>query len=165
MCPSLFVPWPTRLCLAPFMCLSHDTVSWSDAAWKPGRVSLACASATHRKGKCVLICVLMGLWALSLGLCCWFLYFMSRFVDFGCMLQIRSVHFLPDGRSVVDTIGGKRFRVLSRGMRDGYCIANIKYLEDMKVCTSDEFLDYCYVQECRKRHVLFVNCMSLSSWR
>lgn len=66
---------------------------------------------------------------------------MSRFVDFGCMLQIRSVHFLPDGRSVVDTIGGKRFRVLSRGMRDGYCIANIKYLEDMKVCTSDEFLD------------------------
>uniref|UniRef100_A0A671PNH9 LON peptidase N-terminal domain and ring finger 1, like n=1 Tax=Sinocyclocheilus anshuiensis TaxID=1608454 RepID=A0A671PNH9_9TELE len=55
-----------------------------------------------------------------------------EFVDYGCMLQIRSVHFLPDGRSVVDTIGGKRFRVLSRGMRDGYCIANIEYLEDMK---------------------------------
>uniref|UniRef100_A0A8C1RXH3 LON peptidase N-terminal domain and ring finger 1, like n=1 Tax=Cyprinus carpio TaxID=7962 RepID=A0A8C1RXH3_CYPCA len=55
------------------------------------------------------------------------------FVDYGCMLQIRSVHFLPDGRSVVDTIGGKRFRVLSRGMRDGYCVANIEYLEDMKV--------------------------------
>uniref|UniRef100_A0A673M0Q6 LON peptidase N-terminal domain and ring finger 1, like n=1 Tax=Sinocyclocheilus rhinocerous TaxID=307959 RepID=A0A673M0Q6_9TELE len=54
------------------------------------------------------------------------------FVDYGCMLQIRSVHFLPDGRSVVDTIGGKRFRVLSCGMRDGYCIANIEYLEDMK---------------------------------
>lgn len=55
------------------------------------------------------------------------------FVDYGCMLQIRSVHFLPDGRSVVDTIGGKRFRVVSRGMRDGYSIANIQYLEDMKV--------------------------------
>lgn len=55
------------------------------------------------------------------------------FVDYGCMLQIRSVHFLPDGRSVVDTIGGKRFRVISRGMRDGYSIANIQYLEDMKV--------------------------------
>lgn len=49
------------------------------------------------------------------------------------MLLIRSVHFLPDGRSVVDTIGGKRFRVLSRGMKDGYCIANIEYLEDTKV--------------------------------
>lgn len=55
------------------------------------------------------------------------------FVDHGCMLQIRSVHFLPDGRSVVDTIGGKRFHVLSRGMRDGYCIANIEYLQDTKV--------------------------------
>ncbi|KAG1972014.1 LON peptidase N-terminal domain and RING finger protein [Pimephales promelas] len=60
------------------------------------------------------------------------------FVDFGCMLQIRSVHFLPDGRSVVDTIGGKRFCVLSRAMKDGYCIANIKYLEDMKVKDEEE---------------------------
>lgn len=49
------------------------------------------------------------------------------------MLLIRSVHFLPDGRSVVDTIGGKRFRVLSRNMKDGYCIADIEYLQDTKV--------------------------------
>ena len=49
------------------------------------------------------------------------------------MLIIRSVHFLPDGRSVVDTIGGKRFRVLSRGMRDGYSIADIEHLEDTRV--------------------------------
>lgn len=69
------------------------------------------------------------------------------------MLQIRSVHFLPDGRSVVDTIGGKRFRVLSRGMRDGYCVANIEYLEDMKVRTFNGFFIfyYCNVEECRKR--------------
>lgn len=49
------------------------------------------------------------------------------------MLQIRNVHFLPDGRSVVDTVGGKRFRVLQRGMKDGYCTADIEYLEDVKV--------------------------------
>lgn len=49
------------------------------------------------------------------------------------MLQIRNVHFLPDGRSVVDTVGGKRFRVLKRGMKDGYCTADIEYLEDVKV--------------------------------
>lgn len=49
------------------------------------------------------------------------------------MLQIRNVHFLPDGRSVVDTVGGKRFRVLKRGMKDGYCTADIEYLEDIKV--------------------------------
>ncbi|XP_040190632.1 LON peptidase N-terminal domain and RING finger protein 1 isoform X2 [Rana temporaria] len=55
------------------------------------------------------------------------------FADYGCMLQIRNVHFLPDGRSVVDTIGGKRFRVLKRGMRDGYCTADIEYLIDIQV--------------------------------
>ena len=49
------------------------------------------------------------------------------------MLIIRSVHFLPDGRSVVDTIGGKRFRVLSRSLKDGYSIADIQYLEDTRV--------------------------------
>ncbi|XP_037328705.1 LON peptidase N-terminal domain and ring finger 1, like isoform X1 [Pungitius pungitius] len=60
------------------------------------------------------------------------------FVDYGCMLTIRSVHFLPDGRSVVDTIGGKRFRVVSRGMKDGYSIADIEYLGDTRVESSDE---------------------------
>lgn len=57
----------------------------------------------------------------------------SSFADYGCMLQIRNVHFLPDGRSVVETVGGKRFRVLRRGMKDGYCTADIEYLEDVKV--------------------------------
>ncbi|KAJ8410943.1 hypothetical protein AAFF_G00179780 [Aldrovandia affinis] len=60
------------------------------------------------------------------------------FVDYGCMLFIRSVHFLPDGRSVVDTVGGKRFRVLDRGMKDGYCIADIQYLEDVRVSDAEE---------------------------
>ncbi|KAL2305164.1 hypothetical protein Nmel_007139 [Mimus melanotis] len=62
----------------------------------------------------------------------------NGFADYGCMLQIRNVHFLPDGRSVVDTIGGKRFRVLRRGMKDGYCTADIEYLEDVKVADGEE---------------------------
>ncbi|XP_053092309.1 LOW QUALITY PROTEIN: LON peptidase N-terminal domain and ring finger 1, like [Pangasianodon hypophthalmus] len=60
------------------------------------------------------------------------------FADFGCMLHIRNVHFLPDGRSVVDTFGGKRFRVLTRSMRDGYYIANIEYLQDQRVEGKEE---------------------------
>ncbi|XP_041838643.1 LON peptidase N-terminal domain and ring finger 1, like isoform X2 [Melanotaenia boesemani] len=60
------------------------------------------------------------------------------FADYGCMLIIRSVHFLPDGRSVVDTIGGKRFRVLARGMKDGYSTADIEHLEDSRVEGRDE---------------------------
>lgn len=49
------------------------------------------------------------------------------------MLYIRNLDYLPDGRSVVDTVGLKRFRVLQRGMKDGYCTADIEYLEDIKV--------------------------------
>ncbi|XP_075853431.1 LON peptidase N-terminal domain and RING finger protein 1 isoform X2 [Microcebus murinus] len=78
----------------------------------------------------------------------------NSFADYGCMLQIRNVHFLPDGRSVVDTVGGKRFRVLKRGMKDGYCTADIEYLEDVKVENEDEIKnlrelhDLVYSQAC-----------------
>uniref|UniRef100_A0A672FN69 LON peptidase N-terminal domain and ring finger 1, like n=1 Tax=Salarias fasciatus TaxID=181472 RepID=A0A672FN69_SALFA len=64
--------------------------------------------------------------------------FFVDFLYYGCMLIIRSVHFLPDGRSVVDTIGGKRFRVLSRGMKDGYSTADIEHLEDTRVEDREE---------------------------
>lgn len=57
----------------------------------------------------------------------------SSFADYGCMLEIRQLELLADGRSLVDTIGGRRFRVLRRGHRDGYNTADIEYLEDKKV--------------------------------
>lgn len=50
------------------------------------------------------------------------------------MLEVRDVKLFPDGRSVVDTIGVSRFRVLSHGQRDGYHTAKIELLEDRKVC-------------------------------
>ncbi|XP_069492797.1 LON peptidase N-terminal domain and RING finger protein 2 [Ambystoma mexicanum] len=58
---------------------------------------------------------------------------LKGFADYGCMLEVRDVKFFPDGRSVVDTVGRSRFRVLSHGQRDGYNTANIEYLEDAKV--------------------------------
>uniref|UniRef100_A0A8C3LY55 LON peptidase N-terminal domain and RING finger protein 1 n=1 Tax=Chrysolophus pictus TaxID=9089 RepID=A0A8C3LY55_CHRPC len=57
----------------------------------------------------------------------------KSFADYGCMLEIRQLELLADGRSLVDTIGGRRFRVLRRGHRDGYNTADIEYLEDKKV--------------------------------
>ncbi|XP_058049735.1 LON peptidase N-terminal domain and RING finger protein 1 isoform X1 [Ahaetulla prasina] len=57
----------------------------------------------------------------------------NGFADYGCMLYVRNLDYLPDGRSVVDTIGLKRFRVIRRGMKDGYCTADIEDLEDIKV--------------------------------
>uniref|UniRef100_A0A9J8BRP0 LON peptidase N-terminal domain and RING finger protein 2 n=1 Tax=Cyprinus carpio carpio TaxID=630221 RepID=A0A9J8BRP0_CYPCA len=58
---------------------------------------------------------------------------LSKFADHGCMLEVRDVKFFPDGRSVVDTIGIARFKVLCHGQRDGYHTAQIEYLEDKKV--------------------------------
>ncbi|XP_038269212.1 LON peptidase N-terminal domain and RING finger protein 1-like isoform X3 [Dermochelys coriacea] len=56
----------------------------------------------------------------------------KSFADYGCMLEIQHMEFLADGRSLVDTIGRHRFRVLRRGHRDGYNTADIEYLEDEK---------------------------------
>ncbi|XP_078720869.1 LON peptidase N-terminal domain and RING finger protein 3-like [Lampetra fluviatilis] len=55
------------------------------------------------------------------------------FAEYGCVLKIRSVEFFPDGRSVLDTEGLRRFRVLARKQKDGYSTADIEYLEDTKV--------------------------------
>ncbi|KAJ8297429.1 hypothetical protein KUTeg_023960 [Tegillarca granosa] len=55
------------------------------------------------------------------------------FADFGTMLEIRDVQFFPDGRSLVDTIGGKRFKVISRARRDGYNTAKVEFTEDTPV--------------------------------
>lgn len=59
---------------------------------------------------------------------------MHRIIFF---FQVRDVKFFPDGRSVVDTIGVSRFKVLSHGQRDGYHTAKIEYLEDKKVGRQD----------------------------
>ncbi|XP_060096255.1 LON peptidase N-terminal domain and RING finger protein 1-like isoform X1 [Heteronotia binoei] len=57
----------------------------------------------------------------------------KSFADYGCMLEIQKIDFLPDGRSFVNTTGKRRFQVLRRGHKDGYNTADIEYLEDKKV--------------------------------
>ncbi|XP_022607467.1 LON peptidase N-terminal domain and RING finger protein 3 [Seriola dumerili] len=58
---------------------------------------------------------------------------LKGFADYGCLLEIRDVKFFSDGRSVVDTIGKRRFKVIQHRERDGYNTADIEYLEDVKV--------------------------------
>lgn len=57
----------------------------------------------------------------------------NRFADYGCILEIRNVEFFADGRSVVDSIGKRRFKVIQHSQRDGYNTADIEYIEDQKV--------------------------------
>ncbi|XP_038063085.1 LON peptidase N-terminal domain and RING finger protein 3-like [Patiria miniata] len=57
--------------------------------------------------------------------------------DIGCMLEIQQVENLPDGRSVIKTVGGRRFKVLSRGMRDGYNTSMVEFIKDVEVTGDD----------------------------
>ena len=52
------------------------------------------------------------------------------FSNYGTMLEIRDIQYFPDGRSVVDTMGGRRFRVLDRHTKDGYNTASVHFLKD-----------------------------------
>lgn len=36
------------------------------------------------------------------------------YAEYGTMLEVRDVEFFTDGRSVVDTVGGRRFKVSNR---------------------------------------------------
>ncbi|KAJ8906511.1 hypothetical protein NDN08_003004 [Rhodosorus marinus] len=58
--------------------------------------------------------------------------------DVGTMLYIRKQEVLPDGRSFVETVGLRRFRIKERSNRDGYNLAKIEYFEDEDSATADE---------------------------
>ncbi|KAE8262304.1 hypothetical protein A4X09_0g7489, partial [Tilletia walkeri] len=51
--------------------------------------------------------------------------------EYGTMLEIRSVQMLPDGRSMIETVGSYRFRVLETGTLDGYSVGRVERIEDV----------------------------------
>jgi len=46
--------------------------------------------------------------------------------EYGTMLEIRSVRMQTDGRSLVETWGTYRFRIMERGALDGYMVGRIE---------------------------------------
>lgn len=56
-----------------------------------------------------------------------------RFTEYGCMLEIRNYQFTRDGRAVVATVGGRRFRVMKVSNKDGYYVAKIQWVSDKRV--------------------------------
>ncbi|KAF9259523.1 hypothetical protein L218DRAFT_874451 [Marasmius fiardii PR-910] len=59
-------------------------------------------------------------------------------VEYGTMLEIRSVQMLPDGRSMVETWGVWRFRILERGILDGYVVGRVERIDDVEDDLSEE---------------------------
>ncbi|CAF3259069.1 unnamed protein product [Rotaria socialis] len=54
----------------------------------------------------------------------------ETFADYGTLLYIRGLVYTRDGRSIVDTIGQRRFRVIDRGVRDEYCTGHVQLIQD-----------------------------------
>ncbi|ORX36950.1 PUA-like domain-containing protein [Kockovaella imperatae] len=52
-------------------------------------------------------------------------------MEYGTMLEIQSVQMLPDGRSMVETVGSYRFKLLEKGNLDGYTVGRIERIDDI----------------------------------
>lgn len=57
----------------------------------------------------------------------------NGYADFGTMLEIRDIEYIQDGRSIVNTVGSRRFKIVSKGGRDGYNTAAVEFLQDDKI--------------------------------
>lgn len=66
--------------------------------------------------------------------------FFSRYAEYGTILDIRDRVLLRDGCSILSTVGGRRFRVLSGGEKDGYDTAQVEFLKDT-VVQEDQLLN------------------------
>ena len=62
----------------------------------------------------------------------------NDYSEYGTMLEIRDVQYFPDGRSLVDTVGARRFKVKSKGHMNGYETAKVEFIADSTVTEVDK---------------------------
>lgn len=56
-----------------------------------------------------------------------------QFEELGTLLRIINLEYMPDGRSLVETVGVSRFRVTQSSLFDGYIVGNIERIDDISV--------------------------------
>lgn len=56
---------------------------------------------------------------------------MAGVMEYGTMLDIKSIQMLPDGRSMVEAVGTHRFRLLEKGSLDGYTVGRVERIDDI----------------------------------
>ena len=55
----------------------------------------------------------------------------TQFMQFGILLHIEHMQLLPDGRSIIETRGVSRLRVVEHGMLDGYVVGRTERIDDI----------------------------------
>ena len=61
----------------------------------------------------------------------------THFMMYGTLLHIVSMQMMPDGRSLIETIGVSRFKVKSWKMLDGYIVGNIDRIDDVSLAEEE----------------------------
>lgn len=75
------------------------------------------------------------------------------FYQYGTLLHIISMQLLPDGRSLIETTGVSRFRVLKYGSMDGYTVGQIQRIDDISL-TDEENLEASETSQSYHPHAL-----------
>lgn len=69
-----------------------------------------------------------------------------QFTEYGCMLEIKTSHFTHDGRAVVSTCGGRRFKVLNSSIKDGYNVAKVEWVRDKRLSSETEIAGKVFIK-------------------
>jgi len=56
----------------------------------------------------------------------------------GSVAQVEDCHTLPDERSIIDTVGTRRFEILEKWNKDGYLVGKVRWLTDKMPRTEEE---------------------------
>lgn len=62
----------------------------------------------------------------------------THFMQYGTLLHIISIEFMPDGRSLIETRGLSTFRVKDWRMLDGYIVGNVERTDDIPLAEEEQ---------------------------
>ncbi|MCJ1254514.1 hypothetical protein MMC24_002329 [Lignoscripta atroalba] len=61
----------------------------------------------------------------------------TQFMAYGTLLHIINIQIMPDGRSLLETVGVSRFKVKNWSMLDGYVVGNIERIDDIPLAEEE----------------------------
>lgn len=59
------------------------------------------------------------------------------FYQYGTLLHIVSMQLMPDGRSLIETVGISRFKVIRHGSLDGYTVGKVERVDDVSLAAEE----------------------------
>ncbi|XP_057312974.1 LON peptidase N-terminal domain and RING finger protein 3-like isoform X2 [Hydractinia symbiolongicarpus] len=87
------------------------------------------------------------------------------FADCGTLLEIISNRTLNDGRLLINTIGRKRFKVVEKGRKDGYCTARVSWISDENITEEKDSVRHNLKETYDASKVWLDGLSFLLSWR